>query len=75
MGILADLKQLAIQHLAKTHLPDTMARDMMAEDIAGRVIRRGEVLSFDRDGVERFARSCIDEVIDDLKRRVDRERQ
>lgn len=69
------LKQSAVKLLAKLHLPDSMARDMMAEDIAGRVIRRGEVISFDRDGVERFARSCIDEVIEDLKRRVDRERR
>lgn len=68
------LKELIAKQFAKARLPSSFERELLAEDIAGRIIRKGEIVNFDKNGLERFARNCIDESLDAVKRKIDEER-
>lgn len=60
-----NLKSAIVKLLAKTKLPSSSERDQMAYELSK---------SFTQLDREKYTRLVIDEVIDDLKRRVDRER-
>lgn len=64
--MLQSLKQSAVKLFAKLSLPTRGERDEMAHDLSR---------SYTQLDREAFARLVIEEVIDDLKRRVDRERE
>ena len=69
------LKTLVLNHLAKQEMPTSLERGILSDQIAGRVVPFGEVITFDHDAAERFARSCIDETIFLLQDRIGRERR
>lgn len=74
MNPLQILKAYAKAQVASIAMPSSLERGILSDKIAGRIVPMGSKIVLDHDAAERFARSCVDETIAHLQKKIAEER-